>query len=243
LRRGDIAIDAAHFGAQRLQPGRDRAGSADQFGILRLECEATLFGGLEFLLALLELAIEEHQRIGDLAAIARDVLLAEDVEQFLDHVLRELGVLRIAQIALADGRADFEQIVLLALDQDVFVQAGDRALQFGIGGDILAQFRRADDLFEIDPAGQSLAYAFQFLLAVAGDFQLLREDVVDLHIDTRAAFVAVGDQRHHQPAEHADAPGHAQRDPAPVPDLIERRAQFLEDLVHSGCALRRPTRG
>ena len=105
---------------------------------MRFEGEATLFGGFELDLAIFELLVEEDDRIGHFAAIARDIVFAEDVDQALDDVLRELGVLRIAQIALTDRRRDFEQVLLFALYRHRFRQIVDRALHFAVCRDIFA---------------------------------------------------------------------------------------------------------
>ena len=243
LRSGDVAIHAAHLGLQGLQSVADRTGATDQFGILRFEGEAALLGSLQLGLAVFELLVEEDDRIGDFTAIAGDIVLAENIDQALDDFLRQLGVLGIAQIALADGRGYFEQVFLLALDRHRLGETVDRALHFAIGRDVFAQTRAADHLFEIDPARQCLAHPGHFLLAVARDVELFGQDVIKLHVKPRLAHIAVGDHGDHEPAEDADAPGHRQRQPAAVPHLVQRCAQFLEDFVHRGIVLRRPIRG
>ena len=204
--------------------------------MLRLEIEPALLGRFELALALVELLVEERDRIGHVAAVAGDVRFAEDVDQVLDDVLGERRILRIAQVRLADRCGDLEQVVLLALHQDVLGQRLHRTLHLAVGGDLIAQLGAAHDALEIDRAHQRLADLGDCLLAIAGNLELFGQDIFELDIDARAAFIAVGDESHCQPAEDAHAPGHRQREPAAVPHRVESAAQFVEDFLHAPAA-------
>jgi hypothetical protein len=217
----------------RLQATGHGASAADQVGVFRLEGQAPLFGGFKLGLAVVELLVEKRDRIGDIAAVARDVRFAEDIDQLLNHVFRQRGVLGIAQARLADRRSDREQIVLLALDHDVLGQALHRALHLIVGGDLFAQLGAAYHALEIDRADQRLADLGDRLLAVAGNLQLLGQDILELDIDPRPAFIAVGDERNRQPAEDAHGPGHRERKPAAVPHRMQRAAKFFDDFLHA----------
>ena len=72
-----------------------------------------LLRSFKLLLALVELLVDEIQRLHHVAAIAGKVLLTEDVDQLLRDVLRQLGVLSVGKRGLIRCRRDLEQIVLL----------------------------------------------------------------------------------------------------------------------------------
>ena len=173
-----------------------------------------------------------------IAAIAGDVLLAKDVDQLLDHVLRKPGVLGVGQLALPDLGGDREQIVLDAFDLHVFGELGDGALHFALAGDLPAQVRPANDLFEVHRARERLLDPLDFILAAVGDLELVGQHIVELDVNARLGFIRVRDERHGDPAQQADAPRHAQDQPAPGPGGVRGGAQFLEKLVHAGATFR-----
>ena len=63
----------------------------------------------------------------------------KDVEQLLDYISREHGILSIGQIALADSRDDFEQVVLLAGDLNALGKIGNSFVHLRCLCDFLAQ--------------------------------------------------------------------------------------------------------
>jgi hypothetical protein len=220
-----------------LQLARERAGAGHEVGVLGLELLSLLLGGFQILLTVGQLLVHEGQRIGHLAAPAREVFLAEDVDHLLHDVLRELGVLRIGIGTAPRGRADLEQVVLLADHLDLRRQARNRRFHLLVGGHLVAQTGRADDLFEVDRTRQRLAHAVDVALGIAPDADLVGKHVVDLDEDARLRFVGVGHHGHDQPPQQAHHPGNAQRQPAPVPDAIEGDPQFIEDVAHRPCIL------
>ena len=204
--------------------------------MLRLEDQATLFGGFEFAFAVFELLVEKDDGIGDVSAIAGNVGFAEDIDQALDDVLGQYRVFRVAEVRLANRGGDLEQIVLLAFDDDILGQAGYRALHLVVGGNFLAELGRAHHAFEIDHADQRLADLGDCLLAVAGNFELFGQDILELDVDPCPAFIAVGDEGNRKPAEDADPPGHGERKPTAVPHRMQRAAKFVEDFLHAPAA-------
>ncbi len=194
--------------------------------------QAALFGGLQFGFAFFQLLVEEHDGFRNLAPVAGDVFFPKDVDQFLHDILRQGGIFRVGQIALADFGAQFEQIVLFALDRDVFRQTFDRGFHFALIGYPVAQLGCADDFFQIDRTCQRLANADDFLRAVPRDADLFGQYIVQFDEDARFRFIGVRDQRDEQPAHDGDAPGHGKRQPPAMPDGMKRRAQFFEYLVH-----------
>ena len=228
-----IAVDAAQFGARGLEP-LERSGTAlHHLGMLALEDGTAPFGGFQLLLAIRELLVHEIERLGHLTAPAGHVFLAEDVDHLLDDVLRQLGVLGLGQRSVVRLGGDLEEIVLLADHLDRLGEAEDRRFHLLGRGDLVAQRGRAHDLLEVDRTGQGLLHAVDVAAAVVeADADLLGERIVELDKNTRPRFVAVGHHGDHQPAEQADAPGDGQGQPAPVPDAVDRCAQFVVDRIH-----------
>ena len=233
LRSSDIGIHPSHFGAHALQTPRDRCRAAHQIGVLRLERQTALLRRFQFGLAIVQLLVEECDRARNFTAIAGYVRFPKNVDEALNHVLGERGIFGIAQVRFANGGGNFEQIVLLAFYDDAFRQALDRGLHLRIRHHFLAQLRGADHPFQIDPAYQGLANLGDGLLAIAGYVELFGQDIFQFDVDPRPAFIAVGDECDRQPAKDANDPGHAERDPAAVPNRMQRAADLVEDFLHA----------
>ena len=200
LRRCQIGVDPAHFGARVLQPAGDRSRSADQLGMLGLELGSPRLGFFQFLGALVQLLVEQRDRIAHFAARALDIGLAEDLEH-LDHdVLRELGVLGIGVIATAHGRGDFEQVVFLAAHLDPLGKAPNRVFHVAGGAHVLAQFGRFDHFAQRRCTGDALLDPRDIGHVAARNADLFGQHIVQLDEDLRMAFIGVGDRGDEQPA-------------------------------------------
>ena len=247
MRRDNIAVDAAHFGAISLQPLHEAHPALRHFRMLRLKGHAVLLGRLQLLLARGQLLIEEAQSLAHLALAVVQILVTEDLDHLLDDLLRQMGIFRIGAPGGSRSGGNLEQIVLIVHHLDRLGQPLHSRFHLLAGLHLGAQRRGADDLFKVHRAGQRIADAIDIVAPVAlADAHLRGQRIVKLHKDARARFIGVGDHRHHHPADQADHPGYAQCQPAAVPDTLERCPEIVEDRVHvciSRSMLRTRSRG
>ena len=141
--------------------------------MLCFEGETLLFGSFQLTLAIFQLLIQKHDRLRHFAAVTSNILVAEQVDHLLHHLLRQLGIFRIAQIRLADCGGNFEHVILFGSHGYIVAQRLNRTLHFQIGRNLVTQRSGPDNLFQIDCTGERLTHAGNRLLAIAGYFQLL----------------------------------------------------------------------
>ncbi|PAV92675.1 hypothetical protein WR25_10391 [Diploscapter pachys] len=203
----------------------DRTGPGQRAEVARLEIGPLGVRIRQPLLQLRQLRIEEVEALRRLAAIAAQVGFDEDVDQLLGDLLRQLGAGR--------GGGDLEQIVLLAFHLDRLREARDAIGDVAVARHGLRKVGAAHHLFQVHRADQCLADRVDvLLLRLGGGIHRRRQDRLHLHEHARPRFVAARDLAHHEPAEHAHAPGDRQRQPAPGPDRMEREARFVVQAVH-----------
>ena len=225
LRGGEIAVDLRHLRARRADPVGDRTGPGQRAEVARLEIGPLGIRVRQPLLQLRQLRIEEVEALRRLAAIAAQVGFDEDVDQLLGNLLRQLGAGR--------GGGNLEQIVLLAFHLDRLREARDAIGDVAVARHGLRKVGAAHHLFQVHRADQCLADRVDvLLLRLGGGIHRRRQDRLHLHEHARPRFVAARDLAHHEPAEHAHAPGDRQRQPAPGPDRMEREARFVVEAVH-----------
>jgi len=234
LRRDELAVDLAEFGARRLDALRGRAGAArDQADILRLERRAARLDLAQALFAVGDLRIEEFQTLARVDAATAQLIVAEHGDQAIEYSARELRIVGVGQAADPDRRGQLEDILLLRHDLDILLQHRDRARLVALAGFGADQPGGRRDLFEVARAGQRLADLVDLLPAperTAG--AIVGQDLVDLDEQPRAAVIAVGDRRDRKPAEDADAPGDREHEPAARPDAVHRHPDFVVKAVH-----------
>ncbi len=120
----------------------DRGRAADHLGVLGLEGEALLLG--RFAAASARSAScwsRKVDRVAHFAARAAEVLLAEDVDQLLDHVLRQLRVLAVGQVAAAAFGGDDEEVCTAVLLTVIVSASFSTAISMSRGA--AGRFRRA----------------------------------------------------------------------------------------------------
>jgi hypothetical protein len=67
------------------------------------------------------------------------------------------------------------------------------------------------------------------------DAHLVGQDRLHLREDAGLRFIAVGDERDHQPADQAQGPGDAERKPFASPHLVESDPKLFVESVHRRC--------
>ena len=241
---GEVCFNATQFGTGAAQLLLQAGGATDHFRIERFELKPLLFGFLKFTLPSGQLLVDEIERRGHVTACAAEILLAEDVDHPLHNGLRKLGVFGIGQVAVTAGCGNLEQVLALPYHADVFGQGNNRPFHIAGIGDPVAKRGRADDFLEIDRAHQRLAHPVNIALtARAADADLFGKNVIQLHKDSRFAFIGIGDQRDDQPAEQAHTPSDGERQPLAVPHRPDRCADFLQEHVQAAAPLRTCFRG
>ncbi len=202
--------------------------------MLCFKSQTALFRLFELALTIGKLVIEELNGLPHLTSGAPEILLAEYVDHPLDDVLRELGIGGVGQIASAACCGDFEKVVGFALDLDVFRQVSNRLFHLALGSDARSDCGRTDHLLQVHRAGQRLSDSLDVLFASGGaDSDLLGKRVVQLDEDAGLCLVAIREQRHRKPAQQADAPGYAQREPAAIPYRPKRCLRFFDQRIHA----------
>ena len=93
--------------------------------IALVELDAALLGLLQRDLAAAQFLVEELERLAGLAAVAREVLLVEGVDQALDGAGGGARILAVGEAGDVRGRLDLEAAVGLGGDGDALAQAVD----------------------------------------------------------------------------------------------------------------------
>jgi hypothetical protein len=118
LRGGNIGVQPAHLGPVLLKLLDQRNAALRQFGMLGLEGQATLFGGLQFALTVHQLLVQKVQRLLHVALIVAVAAIAEDLDHLLDDIAREAGAFRIGHMARTGLCGHFKDVVLGGHDLD-----------------------------------------------------------------------------------------------------------------------------
>ena len=155
--------------------------------MLGLERGTPRFGLFQLRCALVQLLVEQRHRFVDLAACTGDILVVKRLQQLVDHVLRQLRILAVAEVGVAHLRGDLEEAFLLALDLHVLGQAADRAFHAARGGYALAKPGRFNHPAKRRGARQTLANLRDVGLVATRNADLLGQQIVELHEDLRVA--------------------------------------------------------
>jgi hypothetical protein len=114
---------------------------------------------------------------------------------------------------------------LATLGREIRFRA-DQQAEIGAANHFLEVVRRGQVLLHPDEIGLPLGRR---------DPHLLRQDAAHLREDAGLGFVAVGDERDHQPAGQAKAPGDAEGQPSARPHLVESDPDLVVESVHRRC--------
>ena len=115
-------------------------------------------------LAPAQLLVEELERLAGLAAVARQILLDEQVDQALDGGGGGAGILTVGEARDIGARADLDHAVGLGDDHDPLAQRGNDAAEVALAGDQRFEIGAADDADQILVRGQGLLQAQQLVL-------------------------------------------------------------------------------
>ncbi len=105
----------------------------------------------------LNLLIEEAHRLDRLGPVARGIPLDEQIDQFLDDIVREPGILGIGEPTDARFGRYLEEIVRLGDDRDAATDTIRQHSDIGIAGNLPDRIGAADHLDQILVGGQRLA--------------------------------------------------------------------------------------
>jgi len=168
LEIGELDAGGRHAVADRADPGEDAHEAL-------LELETALLGLLERDLAAAQLLVEELERLAGLAAVAREVLLDEQVDQALDGGGRGARVLAVGEAGNVRIRLDLERAVGLGGDDDARPQRRYHAREVAVAGDQAVEIGAADDADQILVRGQGLLEPEQLVVAI---FERAARDIV-----------------------------------------------------------------
>lgn len=196
--------------------------------ILQPELLQAIFSGVERLLVMLDLVVEEADggtRVLTLVAQAR---LDEDRHQRLDDLARLLGI----------GVAIGDQVQILPRAAGELDRAGhrfDQLVTATVARDAQVEVRHPHDLLDVRPADEGPADEPHLLIDIrrdrqAGEQRLQQRLGVDE--DARAGFESFWNAVHHGHAHERCDPCSHQADPPAVPHLAKLPPDLLQRFVH-----------